>query len=81
MELNNKLQPPDLSAITKKLGYLLQPWQKELTESILQGKDVVLTAGTGQGKTTILYAPLLVTRLHNPTGIGLSIVCHEHKIL
>jgi len=74
MDVNQQLQPSVLSALTKKLGYSLQDWQLKLTESILEGKDIVLTAGTGQGKTTLLYAPLLVTRLHNRMAIGLSIV-------
>lgn len=74
MDIATRLQPSDLSVLAEKLGYPLQEWQKKLTESILQGKDVVLTAGTGQGKTTLLYAPLLVTRLSNPTAVGLSVV-------
>jgi superfamily II DNA helicase RecQ len=70
-----ELRPSVLSALAEKLGYpRLQDWQVELTKSILEGKDVVLTAGTGQGKTTLLYAPLLVTRLQNPTAIGLSVI-------
>ena len=74
MEANTRLRPSVLSLLTEKLGYPLQAWQKELTENILKGKDVVLTAGTGRGKTTLLYAPLLVTRLHKPQAIGLSVV-------
>jgi len=74
MEVDTELEPPILSALAKKLGYLLQDWQVKLTESILQGKDVVLTAGTGRGKTTLLYAPLLVTRFRHPAAIGLSVV-------
>jgi len=74
MEADTRLRPLDLSLLAKKLGYPLQTWQKELTENILEGKDVVLTAGTGRGKTTLLYAPLLVTRLHKPQAIGLSVV-------
>ena len=74
MEVDSKLQPSDLSMLTEKLGYPLQDWQQELTESILRGKDVVLTAGTGRGKTTLLYAPLLVTRLRDAQAIGLSVV-------
>lgn len=74
MDIDPKLRPLDLAVVVEKLGYPLQDWQKELTESILQGKDVVLTAGTGRGKTTLLYAPLLAIRLHNPQAIGLSIV-------
>lgn len=74
MEANTRLRPSVLSLLTEKLGYPLQAWQKELTENILKGKDVVLTAGTGRGKTTLLYAPLLVTRPHKPQAIGLSVV-------
>ena len=75
MESTTELQPSVLSMLAKKLGYPhLQDWQIKLTESILNGKDVVLTAGTGRGKTTLLYAPLLATRLHNPAAIGLSII-------
>lgn len=51
MEVGRELQPSDPSAIAEKLGYPLRSWQRELTENILQGKDVVLTAGTGQGKS------------------------------
>lgn len=74
MEVNVELDTSALSFLAEKLGYVLRDWQAELTEKILGGNDIVLTAGTGQGKTTILYAPLLVTRLRNPAAIGLSIV-------
>lgn len=75
MEVDTELQPSVLSTLSEKLGYLqLQDWQVKLTELILQGKDVVLTAGTGCGKTTLLYAPLLATCLQNPVAISLSIV-------
>ena len=75
MEPNTPLQPSVLSFLAEKLGYTcLQSWQIELTENILDGKDVVLTAGTGRGKTTLLYAPLLATRLQDPMAIGLSII-------
>jgi DEAD/DEAH box helicase domain-containing protein len=74
MEVNIELDTSTLSVLARKLGYPLRDWQVELTNSILRGNDVVLTAGTGQGKTTILYAPLLVTRLRNPSAVGLSVV-------
>lgn|ERR1700753_3053169 len=74
MEVDTELRPPVLSRLAEKLGYTLRDWQAQLTENILQGNDIVLTAGTGHGKTTILYAPLLVKRFHNPTAIGLSVV-------
>ena len=75
METSEQLQPSVLSMLAEKLGYPhLQDWQVELTGNILEGKDIVFTAGTGRGKTTLLYAPLLVTRLRNPAAIGLSVI-------
>jgi DEAD/DEAH box helicase domain-containing protein len=76
------------SVIASKLGYSkLQDWQVKLTKRILDGKDVVFTAGTGCGKTTLLYAPLLAFRLEDPMAVALSItptkalgrdqVCHS----
>ena len=63
-----------LSTVTEKLGYpQLQDWQFSLTKDILNGKDVVFTGGTGCGKTTLLYTPLLAFRLNNPMAVGLSI--------
>lgn len=76
METNRHLilTDDDSSAIAKKLGYSkLQDWQVKLTKSILDGKDVVFTAGTGCGKMTLLYAPLLTFRLKDPMAVGLSI--------
>jgi len=90
METNRRLTLTDdnSSAIAEKLGYSkLQDWQVKLTKSILDGKDVVFTAGTRCGKTTLLYAPLLAFRLKDPMAVGLSItptkalgcdqVCHS----
>jgi hypothetical protein len=75
MEPNTKLQPPVLSMLAEKLGYPhLQDWQVTLTEEILKGKDVVFTAGTGRGKTTLLYAPLLAARFQDPAAMGLSVI-------
>jgi hypothetical protein len=75
MQTTHQLQPPVLSMLAEKLGYPhLQEWQIKLTGDILEGRDIVLTAGTGQGKTTLLYAPLLATRLQNPAAIGLSVI-------
>ena len=63
-----------LSVLTTKLRYLqLQDWQITLTKSILDGKDVIFTAGTGCGKTTLLYALLLAFHLEEPTAMALSI--------
>lgn len=76
METRKRVTLPDhsLSLITEKLGYSkLEHWQIKLTKSILDGKDVVFTAGTGCGKTTLLYAPLLAFRLEDPMAVGLSI--------
>jgi DEAD/DEAH box helicase domain-containing protein len=66
----NKIIP----TLAQKLGYdHLQLWQADLTEKILHGSDVVLTAGTGQGKSTLLLAPLLAQREIEGKAIGLSI--------
>jgi len=76
METNKRLTLTDHSSsvIAEKLGYSkLQDWQVKLTRSILDGKDVVFTAGTGCGKTTLLYALLLAFRLKDPMAVGLSI--------
>lgn len=68
------LTDDSLSIIAMKLGYQkLQDWQVKLTGSILDGKDIVFTAGTGCGKTTLLYAPLIAFRLQEPMAVGLSI--------
>ena len=75
MEPNAQLEPSVLSMLAEKLGYPhLQDWQIKLTEEILKGKDVVFTAGTGRGKTTLLYAPLLAARFRDPLAMGLSVI-------
>ena len=57
MDPNTELQPPVISVLAEKLGYpRLQDWQVKLTEEIIKGNDIVFTAGTGRGKTTLLYA-------------------------
>ena len=94
METRKRLTLTDcgLAVIAAKLGYSkLQDWQVKLTRSILDGEDVVFTAGTGCGKTTLLYAPLLAFRLEDPLAVGLSItptkalgrdqVCHSSFFL
>jgi superfamily II DNA/RNA helicase len=76
MEAHKQVNITDdiLSTISKNLGYSrLQGWQVTLTENILGGKDVIFTAGTGCGKTTLLHAPLLAFRLKNPMAMGLSV--------
>lgn len=63
-----------ISTLAQKLGYNhLQPWQAELTEKVLGGNDIVLTAGTGRGKSTLLLAPLLAKREVDSKAIGLSV--------
>lgn len=63
-----------LSMLTEKLRYLqLQDWQITLTKSILDGKDVILTAGIGFGKATLLYAPLLAFFLEESMTMTLSV--------
>ena len=74
MKTRIKLKDDTLFAIANKLGYAkLQDWQVDLTRNILDGKDVVFTAGTGCGKTTLLYAPLLAFCFEDPTAVALSI--------
>ena len=74
MKTRIKLTDDTLATIANKLGYAkLQDWQVNLTKNILDGKDVVFTAGTGCGKTTLLYAPLLAFCSEDPTAVGLSI--------
>lgn len=64
-----------IPTLAQKLGYShLQPWQADLTQKILDGNDVVLTAGTGQGKSTLLLAPLLAKREVDDKAVGLSVV-------
>ena len=61
--------------LAQKLGYdHLRDWQIDLTQKVLDGKDVMLTAGTGQGKSTLLFAPLLAKREVDGKAIGLSVV-------
>lgn len=65
---------PIIASLTQKLGYdHLQDWQANLTQEVLDGKDVVLTAGTGRGKSTLLFAPLLAKREVDSRAIGLSV--------
>ena len=60
--------------LAQKLGYgHLQEWQSGLTQRILEGNDVVLTAGTGRGKSTLLHAPLLAKREVDYKVVGLSV--------
>ena len=61
-------------SLAHKLGYNhLQDWQAHLTQKVLGGNDVVLTAGTGWGKSTLLFAPLLAKREVDSKAIGLSV--------
>jgi len=36
-----------------------RPWQAEATATILDGCDLLLIAGTGQGKSSIIYLPVM----------------------
>ena len=69
--------PPDwdgiIFSLPQKLGYdCLRDWQADLTK-VLDGNDIVLTAGTGQGNSTFLLAPLLAKREDDSKAVGLSI--------
>ena len=67
-------QDETIRSLAQKLGYNhLQDWQANLTQEVLNGHDVVLTAGTGRGKSTLLLAPLLVKRGEDSKVVGLSI--------
>ena len=63
-----------IPTLAQKLGYRqLWNWQADLARKIVDGNDIVLTAGTGQGKSTLLLAPLLAKREVDGDAIGLSI--------
>jgi len=63
-----------IPSLAQRLGYdHLQEWQANLTREVLDGNDIVLTAGTGRGKSTILFAPLLAKREVDSRAVGLSI--------
>jgi ATP-dependent helicase YprA (DUF1998 family) len=64
-----------IPSLAQRLGYNhLQDWQAHLTQKVLDGNDVVLTAGTGRGKSTLLLAPLLAKREVDSKAVGLSII-------
>jgi len=63
-----------IPSLAQKLGYNhLQDWQTNLTREVLGGNDIVLTAGTGRGKSTLLLAPLLAKREVDSKAVGLSV--------
>ena len=63
-----------IPSLAQKLGYEhLQDWQANLTQEVLDGNDIVLTAGTGRGKSTLLLAPLLAKREVDGMAIALSV--------
>lgn len=64
-----------IPTLAQKLGYShLKPWQADLTQNVLNGNDVVLTAGTGEGKSTLIFAPLLAKQEVDGKVVGLSVV-------
>lgn len=63
-----------IGSLAQKLSYdHLQDWQANLTRKVLDGNDIVLTAGTGRGKSTLLLAPLLAKREADSKAVGLSV--------
>lgn len=59
--------------ILLKLGYIsLKDWQIELSETISEGGDVVLVAGTGSGKSALLHIPILVAKERKGQALVLS---------
>jgi len=39
--------------------FVPRPWQIDATATLLDGHDLLLIAGTGQGKSSIIYLPIL----------------------
>jgi ATP-dependent helicase YprA (DUF1998 family) len=63
-----------IPSLAQKLGYhSLKDWQANLTREVLEGHDIMLTAGTGRGKSTLLLAPLLAKREVDSKAVGLSV--------
>ena len=63
-----------IPTLAQKLGFnQLQPWQAKLTRKILDGNDVVFTAGVGRGKSTLLHVFLCAAQEVDDKAVGLSI--------
>ena len=43
-------------SVEKKFKKILRPWQKEAIEKIIQGNDLIITAGTGSGKSLVFQS-------------------------
>ncbi|KAF8598904.1 P-loop containing nucleoside triphosphate hydrolase protein [Ceratobasidium sp. AG-I] len=73
-------EPGDLLGPPSPLSQLLEAWtapkewQARLPMEMDNGKDVFLIAGTGLGKSTIIYVPLLADIQESKESIGLVIV-------
>ncbi|KAJ8095460.1 hypothetical protein PM082_023230 [Marasmius tenuissimus] len=52
----------------------LRPFQSELGLHLINGKDVFLAIATGQGKTIVFMAPLIVAQAQKEHGIAFMIV-------
>jgi ATP-dependent helicase YprA (DUF1998 family) len=59
--------------------FVPRPWQIDATATLLDGHDLLLIAGTGQGKSSIIYLPILarpdkMTFVVTPT----ILLAHDH---
>jgi replicative superfamily II helicase len=72
---NDPAAPLVEEVICKAFGISsLRPFQLKHAIDLVNGKDVFLAVATGQGKTTVLLAPLIVAQHRGERGIGLMIV-------
>jgi replicative superfamily II helicase len=55
-------------------GDKLRPFQLKHAIDLVEGRDVFLAVATGQGKTVVLLAPMVVAMSHEEQGIGILIV-------
>lgn len=61
--------------IESRCGYeKAHDWQGELTQTVEEGEDVVLTLRTGGGKSTLFMAPILVAQERGEKKVGIIVV-------
>ncbi|EIN09491.1 P-loop containing nucleoside triphosphate hydrolase protein [Punctularia strigosozonata HHB-11173 SS5] len=51
-----------------------RPFQLDLGLHLINGRDVLLVIATGQGKTTVLHAPLLAAQARKENGIAFIVI-------
>jgi len=59
-----------MAKITEMLGFRLKDWQAHAFETIRKGRDLIIKAPTGAGKTAVILSMLAV----KPDGIILVVV-------